>query len=160
MSETTTGGRAEGGAPGPARWRKKPVEVQAVQWTGDNADEIFEFAGCDHFDVLDEPDRANSDDPEATAAVFDKLHSTWVLVKDGQWIIRGVKGEFCPCDDEVFAATYEPADGPDRLADVEGEMGGAVRLAQTWAVMPGTITYADAARFMLDALGYGPGGQT
>ena len=66
-----------------------------------------------------------------------------------------------PCKPDVFAATYEPAgDDPDRLADVEGEMGGAVELAQTWAVMPGTITYADAARFMLDALGYGPGGQT
>jgi hypothetical protein len=28
----------------------------------------------------------------------------------GDWIIRGVKGEFYPCKPDVFAATYEPAD--------------------------------------------------
>jgi hypothetical protein len=92
--------------------RKKPVEVQAIQWTGGNAGEIFGFTGREYFDVLAAEDRANCDDPEATAAVFDKLHSTWVLVKDGQWLIRGVKGEFYPCDEAVFAETYEPADAP------------------------------------------------
>ena len=30
----------------------------------------------------------------------------------GDWIIRGVKGEFYPCRDDIFAATYEPADEP------------------------------------------------
>jgi hypothetical protein len=92
-----------------ARWRKRPVVVDAVQWTGDNLDEIYEFAGCENFDMLDEQDRANCDDPEATASVFDKLHSTWVLVYTGQWVIRGIKGEFYPCADDVFRETYEPA---------------------------------------------------
>jgi hypothetical protein len=30
----------------------------------------------------------------------------------GDWIIRGVKGEFYPCKPDIFAATYESADGP------------------------------------------------
>jgi hypothetical protein len=102
---------AGGGMMGIVTVRKKPVEVQAVQWTGENVDEIFNLTTWRYFDVLASEDRANSDDPDATAAVFDKLHSTWVLVKDGQWIIRGVKGEFYPCDPEVFAETYELARG-------------------------------------------------
>ena len=159
MSETQTGGRAEGGAPGPARWRKRPVVVEAIQWTGANEAEVREFTGSGYFAAVPPIDRA--EDPDMTAEVYDKLHGTWVHVYDSQWIIRGVKGEFYPCAADVFAATYEPADAdPDLLADVEGEMGGAVELAQTWAVTPGTITYADAARFMLDALGYGPGGRS
>ena len=30
---------------------------------------------------------------------------------EGDWIIRGVQGEFYPCKPDIFAATYEPADG-------------------------------------------------
>ena len=30
----------------------------------------------------------------------------------GDWIIKGVKGEFYPCKPDIFAETYEPADGP------------------------------------------------
>lgn len=93
-----------------ARFRKRPVVVEAVRWTGDNADEVFELAGRENFDVLSEADRLNCDDPEATASVFDKLHSTWVLVFDGQWTIKGVKGEFYPIADDVLRETYEDAE--------------------------------------------------
>lgn len=92
----------------PITARKKPVEIQAIQWTGDNADAVEEFADGRLFMELDERDRANSDDPEATGQVFDRLHSTWVLVYTGDWIIRGVQGEFYPCRDSVFRETYEP----------------------------------------------------
>jgi hypothetical protein len=96
-------------------WRKKPVTVSAVRWTGVNEDELTEFARAEslgsHFYVLDDEDRANCADPAATAQVYDKLHSTWVLVYDGQWIVKGVKGEFYPCAPDVFAETYEAAAG-------------------------------------------------
>lgn len=84
------------------RYRKKPVEVEAVQWTGDNVAEIRALAGG-KFHPLCVPKG------DITAEVKDVLHDTWVGVKDGQWIIRGVQGEFYPCDDVVFQATYEPA---------------------------------------------------
>ena len=92
------------------RFRKKPVEVDAVQWTGANAQEVNLFArgSGPGFDVLSDMDRGNCNDPEATAQVFDVLHSTWVLVYTGDWIIRGVKNELYPCRDEVFQETYEP----------------------------------------------------
>jgi hypothetical protein len=91
------------------RWRKKPVIVEAIRWTGGNTGAVRELTGRENFDYLDADDRKRSDDPDATAMVFDKLHSTWVLVFDGQWIIKGVKGEFYPCADDVFRETYEPA---------------------------------------------------
>lgn len=90
-----------------SRFRKKPVEVEAIQWTGDNADELETFTGG-LFNMLDREDREHCDDPEMTAQVFDDLHSTWVGVYTGQWIIRGVKGEFYPCDAAVLAETYDP----------------------------------------------------
>lgn len=90
------------------RYRKKPVTITAVQWTGDNAAEISEWT-IGRFHEVDPEDR--TEDPEITAAVLDVLHSTWIGVKTGQWVLRGVQGEFYPCDDEVFAATYEPVEG-------------------------------------------------
>lgn len=89
------------------KFRKKPVEIQAVQWTGDNAKELDEF--CRDRDRhlnqrLFDPD---SIIPDKTAEVYDTLHSSWVPLATGDWIIRGVKGEFYPCEADVFAATYE-----------------------------------------------------
>jgi hypothetical protein len=88
------------------RYRKKPVIVDAVQWTGDNAAELATFAGK-YFDVVDVQDRG--DDPDKTAQVFDYLHSMWITMYNDQWVIRGVHGEFYPCDPAVFEQTYEAA---------------------------------------------------
>lgn len=43
---------------------------------------------------------------ERDFAVFDKYHG-WVPVSWNQWIIRGVNGEFYPCDHETFVAGYD-----------------------------------------------------
>ncbi len=88
-----------------ATFRKRPVEVTAVEWSGNNFDEVTALTGPTNFDTVEPEDRG--DDPEITAQVFDKLPSTWVGVKTGQWIIRGVVGEFYPIDPGVLADTYE-----------------------------------------------------
>jgi hypothetical protein len=33
-----------------------------------------------------------------------------VTLRDGDWVLRGVAGEFYPCDPEIFSATYEGVD--------------------------------------------------
>jgi hypothetical protein len=91
-------------------FRKRPVVVEAVRWTGDNAAQVREFAGG-LFKAVDPEGR--NDDPDITAEVLDKLHSTWVGVKTGQWVVRGVKGEFYPIDQEVLDETYDPAADDD-----------------------------------------------
>lgn len=88
-----------------AKYRKKPVVIEAVQFDINNPEPAVEFAqGL--FRPLSIEDRV--DDPEIVAEVWDRLHATWVGVFNHQWIIKGVQGEFYPCEDSVFRDTYEP----------------------------------------------------
>lgn len=84
-------------------YRKLPVVVEAIQWTGRNEQELREWTGG-KFETTAPGDY---DNPEITAIVYDELHSTWVGVKTGQSVLRGVKGEFYPIDQEVLTETYE-----------------------------------------------------
>lgn len=73
-------------------FRKKPVVIEAVQYTGPNFDEIEEFCGGD----------AEFRDGELLVATLEgPLHAT-----PGDWIIRGVAGEFYPCKPSIFEVTY------------------------------------------------------
>lgn len=87
----------------PQRFRTKVVEIEATKWTGDNYEEMFKWTdGC-----FKKADLTKFTDPLITAEVWDFLHQTWIGVKNGQWIVRGAKGEFYPCDDETFHWKYE-----------------------------------------------------
>jgi len=86
------------------KFRKKPVVIEAVQWDGTPASSqaVVNFAGgaitwwFNHntmqCDTLEGP----------------------LAVSVGDWIIRGVKGEFYPCKPDIFAATYEPVESVAR----------------------------------------------
>lgn len=102
------------------KFRTKPVEIEAVLFTGDNFDEVLCFTG--YRPAKDNPDHEipnfapigtfilNDEDAKKerlTGEVFDVLHYTWIGVKNGQWIIKGQKGEFYPCDPETFSWKYE-----------------------------------------------------
>ncbi len=92
------------------RFRKRPVEVEAVQWTGDNADEVKAFVG-----LRDNGESRFLLPSEITgvwedAHVYDELHDTWVTVYVGQWVVKGVRGEFYPIDQTVLDETYEPVE--------------------------------------------------
>ena len=96
----------------PTTFRKKPVEIQAVQWTGDNLYALMLFTEGQF-------ERVNSV-TYFTARVHDDLHNTWIDLKTGDWVIRGVKGEFYPIEESVLTETYErdiehavPADAGD-----------------------------------------------
>lgn len=91
------------------RYRTKEFIIEAIRFTGDNELEVQGLAGLNFYLVDGNEDY--TEDPEIKASVYDKLHSTWVGVKVGQWIIKGMKGEFYPCDDEVFNAKYEAVNG-------------------------------------------------
>jgi hypothetical protein len=91
-----------------AKFKTKPFIIEALLFTGENEDEIKKMCGAD-FWLLD-PINHDQIDEGIIAEVFDKLHSTWVGVKAGQWIIKGQKGEFYPCDPDIFDAKYEDID--------------------------------------------------
>jgi hypothetical protein len=96
-----------------AKFRTKPFEIDAVQFTGENYGEVLDFTGYRTVDGYEIPlfcaagTYAGWDDPDIFGEVYDKLHSSWVGVKADQWIIRGQKGEYYPCDPDIFAAKYE-----------------------------------------------------
>lgn len=81
-----------------SKYVKKPVVVEAVQWTGNNKTEALDFCG-EHaeFIVLDAIDEYLLQ-IKTLEGVMD--------CKVGSYIIKGVKGEFYPCDEEIFQLTY------------------------------------------------------
>lgn len=79
-------------------YRKKPVIVSTMEWTGDNEADLVAWTGG-NFHAYDAF--------PYTAEVYDELHATWIDVETGHHIIRGVKGEFYPIAPEVLADTYE-----------------------------------------------------
>ncbi|MEU9887940.1 hypothetical protein [Sphaerisporangium sp. NPDC051011] len=109
--------------PMPTMFRKKPVTVEAVQWTGANTEAVKAFVGqrdtgeC-RFLLPEEITGVWED-----AHVYDELHNTWVTVYVGQWVVKGVKGEFYPIAWDVLAETYEPTPAPQ--ADGEQTGGGS-----------------------------------
>lgn len=92
------------------KFRKKPVVIEAMQFDGHNYREIQGWA---HAGL---PPEANSiivwDGFTMTVRTLEgPLHAA-----TGDWIIKGVKGEFYPCKSDIFAATYEPVDEPSNAA--------------------------------------------
>lgn len=97
-----------------AKYRKKPVVIDAYQFTKDMVEAYF-------FDDASLPDGISGicgSYHKLDRKVYDfratiKTLKGNMLVEDGDWVITGVKGERYPCKPDIFAATYEPA-GPDR----------------------------------------------
>ncbi len=87
------------------RFRKKPVEVEAIQFQEPvSMEDVVAFcAGTPtpaHIVMVNGPIR-----------LLIRTLSGYVGVSVGDWVIRGVKGECYPCKPDIFAATYEPVEG-------------------------------------------------
>ena len=90
-------------------FRKKPVVIEAVQWSPD-ADGVQQNAWPANWPVGEwevSPAVDHPDDPTLYLIIptLEGNHGA----SPGDWIIKGVKGEFYPCKPDIFAATYEPA---------------------------------------------------
>jgi len=90
------------------RFRKRPIEVEAVRWDGRNFDEVAAFVGTvETVHGGARPGFQPVPRDASCARVYDKLHDTWVKVWAGQWVVKGVRGEFYPIDQTVLDETYE-----------------------------------------------------
>jgi len=76
------------------KYRKRPVVVEAMRLLPNNTDEAIEFLK----DFL-----VKFTDDGALVETLEGL----MLVKWGNYIIKGIAGEFYPCDAEIFQQTYE-----------------------------------------------------
>ena len=75
------------------KFRKKPVVVDAVQWTGANYVSIENFLGSP---------RNGAFTTNGSLILTSNGH-----VFPGHWVIRDEHGNFYPCQKDIFAATYE-----------------------------------------------------
>jgi len=90
-----------------SKYRKKPVVIDAVQFTAKGIPNAPEWIGTADQDVpWGEPGSIVRNFRENTLAIHTLEGAMTANV--GDWIIRGVQGELYPCKPDIFAATYEP----------------------------------------------------
>jgi hypothetical protein len=80
------------------KFRKKPVVIEAMQYTGRNAVAVMEWAGIPEISE------------DLTGGIEIATLEGTMRADPGDWVIRGVRGELYPCKPDIFAATYEPAE--------------------------------------------------
>ena len=85
------------------RYRKRPVTVDAWRWEGDGEPEFPAW--------LQTPDVRYSKlagGPQLRGRIFITTLEGQMAADPGDWIIKGVKGEFYPCKPDIFLMAYEP----------------------------------------------------
>lgn len=91
------------------KYRKKPVIIDAIQWNGCNMLDIENFAkGFVDFSEIRKSDSDNYIPAQFNLSI-NTLEGT-MQANYGDYIIKGVKGEFYPCKPEIFEKTYDKAD--------------------------------------------------
>ncbi len=90
-----------------ARYRKKPVVIEAVQFRGFNEEN-------GQVELSEKPDWLTAEFGNE-AIFFDEPNTLTIktlegnmIASVGDWIIRGVSGELYPCKPDIFQKTYEP----------------------------------------------------
>lgn len=92
------------------KYRKKPVIINAVQVTWKTWSELCDFLG----DIINEqnPGRRSEDFSDTCGEISPYIELTIptlegnIIAKHGDWIIRGIHGEFYPCKPDIFNKTY------------------------------------------------------
>lgn len=84
------------------KYRKKPVVIEAIQWTKDNAGEVDLFC-CGKAALVLSPL------PAAPLVFFIHTLEGTMKASLGDYIVKGVNGEFYPCKPDIFEKTYEDA---------------------------------------------------
>lgn len=82
------------------KFRKKPVEIEAIKFDGWNWADCYQFMSDKQLvfpSVLEERGKIEIETLEGT-----------MTASKGDWIIKGVNGEFYPCKPDIFEKTYEP----------------------------------------------------
>jgi hypothetical protein len=78
------------------KFKKRPVVIEAVRWTGENHHEVLSFCKTCYF----------TSHGVVKDLYIDTLEGD-MLANEGDYIIKGVAGEFYSCKPDIFALTYE-----------------------------------------------------
>lgn len=84
------------------KFKKKPVIIEALKITGSdkNLDELIDFMGHSF-------EGASMNTKNKTAQVYIKTLEGTMTAKQGDYVIKGIKGEFYSCRGDIFKKSYE-----------------------------------------------------
>lgn len=86
------------------KYRKKPVVIEALQFV-DKVDRVAELS-----EFMDNQELVvNYENPNNPVMKIETLEGV-MTASEGDYIIKGVNGEFYPCKPDIFEKTYEPAE--------------------------------------------------
>ena len=107
-------------------FRKKPVVIEAMQWAHGNSHYVWEWMGENLYpflvgnalepSTLRYPDQIETDDSKPDKGCYIDPGTGNLVIRTlegdmrvslGDWVIRGIQGEFYPCKPDIFEATYE-----------------------------------------------------
>jgi hypothetical protein len=86
------------------KYVKRPIVIEAVQWTGDNRREIFDFCDQSYFNTHFETGELK--------LMIQTLEGS-MEASLGDYIIKGIHGEFYPCKPDIFLKTYDEVTDED-----------------------------------------------
>lgn len=96
------------------KYRKKPVEIEAIQWNGlaDLGRDIIDWANSygvtiTYSCIFEEGQTQCPGGEVGTHELEINTLEGVVTAQAGDWVIKGVKNEFYPCKSDIFAETYE-----------------------------------------------------
>lgn len=75
-------------------YEKRPVRIQAVQWNGENVKELMDFLNW-----------RNASHDDQSGFVIHTLEGN-MQATVGDYIIKGLSGEYYPCKEDIFLASY------------------------------------------------------
>ena len=82
------------------KFRKKPVVIEAMQFTDESKDRVFHFVRCN----------TAADFEDGRPVLKIQTLEGVMTAQVGDWVIKGVNGEFYPCKPDIFEKTYEPVE--------------------------------------------------
>ena len=90
------------------KFRKKPVEIDALQWDGSSLRPMFDFLdGAGRSVMATLGTNFEIDHNRVEGGLVIKTLEGEHIANIGDWIIKGVAGEFYPCKPSIFKKTYE-----------------------------------------------------
>ncbi len=79
------------------KFRKKPVVIEAMQFTEEDKEIVFRWITCNHY----------ADWEGQNEVIKIETLEGDMIARKGDWVIKGVNGEFYPCKQDIFEKTYE-----------------------------------------------------
>lgn len=89
------------------RFVKKPVIIEAIKWTGSNLEELEDFFEVDPYKYHKTKGEYYIDHSRIEGGLVIKTLEGEHVASIGDYIIKGVAGEYYPCKPNIFFKTYD-----------------------------------------------------